>query len=466
MIMLRTRIRPSLLNGLLSGLLSLFAAACTTVGPDYQRPALELDPQYAESRTASLEQDVTTSAWWTQYNDPVLNALVNDGLRQNLDIALATERIAQARASLQGYVRTNPSGSAGYDVTRSGGNATATTTSRSTSLSGSLVLDLFGGRQREREAAAAQLQGAIDDVGTARLAYLSELIGAYIEARYYQYAGKLTRESIASRGQTLAITRRLRATGNGTELDVQQVNALLFSARADLPDLQASYLAQVYTIATLLNQSAQAVTQRLQGADSSISLPGLNLEVPTNTGIPADLVRNRPDVRSAEQNLVASTASVGVATADMLPSVTLSGSIVSADTLSWQFGPAINLPVFNQPQLAAQRRVAVSQARQAEITWRQTILDAVRDVQTANSAWLRDKSKVDNLGNAVKAYERSLALASQTYRAGITDLLNVLDTDRSLASARIAYANALRAMAVNWATLQVALGAGSAATAD
>lgn len=183
--------------------------------------------------------------------------------------------------------------------------------------------------------------------------------------------------------------------------------------------------------------------------------------VSSETGIPADLVRNRPDVRSAEQALIAATANVGVATADMLPSIELSGSISDGSSQSWSFGPTISLPIFNQALLSAQRDVAISEAKQAEITWRQSILDAIQDVQSANSTWKRDREKVEFLKRSMESYSRSLDLSLETYEAGVTNLLDLLDTDRSLASARIQFANALRAMSINWASLQIALGAGA-----
>ena len=150
----------------------------------------------------------------------------------------------------------------------------------------------------------------------------------------------------------------------------------------------------------------------------------------------------------------------------MLPSIELTGSITDFGTGSWSFGPTLTLPVFNQGALAAERDVKISEAKQAEITWRQTVLSAVEDVQAANSAWLRDRDKVRLLQQSMNAYQRALNLSMQTYEAGVTTLLDLLVTDRSLASVRLDFADALRTMSVDWATLQVSLGAGAAATAD
>ncbi len=437
-------------------------AGCAMVGPDYNPPAINMENRYAESSINTSIGDIAQKSWWEDFEDRMLNRLVVEGLSQNLDIAAAAERIIASRATLRGKgINSVLSGDLEYSYNESGGENLRTSTKGSTGLSGYIILDLFGGVRRERQAAAAQLQAAIDDIETARLAYLSELIGAYINARYYQYSIKLTERSIATRKKTLIITQKQQAVGNGTEMDTEQVKALLYAAQANIPDLEASYYAQIYAMATLLNRPSAELIGLMNRGWKKMKLLGLDLEVEYDTGIPADLLRSRPDVRSAEQALIAATAEIGVATANMLPSITLSGSITASGTNTWSFGPSISLPVFNQGSLRASRDVAISEAKQAEITWRQTVLDAVEDVQAANSAWLRDREKVKLLRQSMESYERAFELSLEAYEAGVTTLLDLLDTDRSLASARLDFADALREMSVDWATLQVSLGAGA-----
>lgn len=443
---------------------AILFAGCALVGPDYQPPAMTMGEIYLDSGISQSLGDIAAKRWWEGFDDPVLNDLVAKGLAQNLDIGLAIERITAARATLRGRgINDAISGDLSYSSTRTGSDTTATQSTTTTSLSSDIIIDLFGGIRRAQQAAAAQLHAAIDDVETARLAYLSELIGAYIDARYYQYSIKLTQRSIETRKKTLAITQKQHAVGAGTELDIEQVKALLYAAQADIPDMEASYLSKIYTIATLLNEPAAELVKIIDESQKGMALLGLNLKTEYDTGIPADLLRNRPDVRSAEQDLIAATAEIGVAIANMLPSISLSGSITDFKTTSWSFGPTITLPIFNQGALAAERDLAVSEAKQAEITWRQTVLDAVQDVQSANSAWLRDRDKVKFLKQSVESYQRSLDLSLETYEAGVMTLLDLLDTDRSLAAARIDFADSLRDMSTNWATLQVALGAGAKA---
>ncbi|MDB6453607.1 efflux transporter outer membrane subunit [Falsirhodobacter sp. 20TX0035] len=436
-------------------LLMLSTAGCA-VGPDYKAPEIRLASTFAESSAGPIGE-VASRRWWTRYSDPVLNDLVARGLGQNLDLAASNERIAAANAALrQTGLSAAVDGSATFSSDRSGSDLQPITTQSGTTLNAQFVIDLFGGVRRARQAALANLGAAQADVGVTRLAYLSSILGAYIDARYYQNALELTRKTIASRQRTLEITQNQRASGAATELDEVQVQALLDSARADLPGLEANFLANVYAMATLLAEPAQPLVARMQR--------GAPQPYPRDTGgigIPADLVRNRPDVRQAERQFAQAVAQVGVATAQLYPSVTLSGSVSEGGSNGWSFGPSIAQAILNQPQLRAAREEAASEARQSEIAWRQSVLDAVEDVQSANSTFRRDGRRVALLNRSVNSYQRALDLSQQNFEAGALSLLDLLDTDRSLASARLSLASALRDQAVDWATLQIALGAGA-----
>ncbi|MEI4488454.1 efflux transporter outer membrane subunit [Frigidibacter sp. MR17.14] len=437
-------------------LLTLLATTACAIGPDYKAPSMALTQTFAEGSAGPIGE-VAARRWWTAYNDPLLTGLVDRGLAQNLDIVGARERITAARAALgQTGLAAAVDGSASRSRSRAGSDTVAAGTTYSSSLDASVVIDLFGGIRRGREAAAASLQGAEFDEGTTRLAYLTAILGAYLDARYYQEALALTRQTISSREETLRITGNQRELGSATELDQAQVQALLDDARADLPGLEANFLANVYAIATLLAEPAQPLVDRMQrGAAQPRPRGGIA------TGIPAELLRNRPDVRSDERALAQAVANVGVATASLLPSVTLSGSVTEGGTGAWSFGPSITQSILGLPALARTREQAKSEARQAEITWRSTVLSAVEDVQSANAAWRRSGRTVALLGQSVTSYDRALTLGRSTYEQGALSLLDLLDSDRSLASARLSLASAVRDQAVDYATLQIALGAGA-----
>jgi multidrug efflux system outer membrane protein len=322
-----------------------------------------------------------------------------------------------------------------------------------------LVVDLFGGIKRQRESASASLTAAKAEAETVRLAWLAELLSAYSNARFYQEVMALTRTTINTRDETVAITRSQFEAGAATEYEVAEAQALLSTARASLPQYAALYDANIYAIATLLNEPAGPIVAQMQKGAPQLRTPSN-----VRAGVPADLLRNRPDVRSAEADLAAAMANVGVAEAALYPSLSLTGTVGRSDTAnSWGFGPQFALPVFNQGALRANRDAKISTAKQAEITWRASVNKAVEDVQVAQSNLSRYRQRASLLRTAAEDYGRALTLAQQNYRNGAITLLNLLETDRNTASARISAASAVNDAAQAWATLKIATGAGAAA---
>ncbi|HAC50630.1 MAG TPA: RND transporter, partial [Sulfitobacter sp.] len=426
-----------------------------------QRPEVAMETRFVGGNAEQIGA-VATQQWWLNYKDSNLTSLVTRGLAQNLDVIAAGERIRQAQAELRTTgVNAAADGSLTGSVTTSGGDGTnGTSTVESGTLGASLVIDLFGGIRREREAAVASLTAARAEEETVRLAWLAELIAAYSDARYYQEAMALTRTAIATREETVSITRSQFNAGAATEYEVAEARALLSTARADLPQFAALFDANVYAIATLLNEPAGPIKAQMQKGAPQLSSPG-----GARTGVPADLLRNRPDVRSAEADLAAAVANVGVAEAALYPALSLSGTVGRTDaTDAWSFGPQLSLPVFNQGLLKASRDAQLSVARQAEIAWRASINEAVEDVQVAQSNLSRARQRAQLLRTAASDYSRALSLAQENYRNGAITLLNLLETDRNTNAARISAASATNEAAQAWATLKIATGAGAAVT--
>jgi len=440
--------------------LGLLVAGCA-VGTDYQRPEVAMETRFVGGNAEQIGA-VATQQWWLNYKDSNLTSLVTRGLAQNLDVIAAGERIRQAQAELRTTgVNAAADGSLTGSVTTSGGDGTnGTSTVESGTLGASLVIDLFGGIRREREAAVASLTAARAEEETVRLAWLAELIAAYSDARYYQEAMALTRTAIATREETVSITQSQFNAGAATEYEVAEARALLSTARADLPQFAALFDANVYAIATLLNEPAGPIKAQMQKGAPQLSSPG-----GARTGVPADLLRNRPDVRSAEADLAAAVANVGVAEAALYPALSLSGTVGRTDaTDAWSFGPQLSLPVFNQGLLKASRDAQLSVARQAEIAWRASINEAVEDVQVAQSNLSRARQRAQLLRTAASDYSRALTLAQENYRNGAITLLNLLETDRNTNASRISAASATNEAAQAWATLKIATGAGAAVT--
>ena len=302
--------------------------------------------------------------------------------------------------------------------------------------------------------------------GIARLAYLSDLATTYIEARYNQEAYALQQQSLASRRETLKLTEDIKAAGAASSLDVVQAEGLVNTTLAELPGYQTGFNQAANHIATLLALPATSVTAELRKGAAQ-PWPRYN----TKIGIPADLIRNRPDVRRAERQLAAATASIGVAEAQLYPSLTLSGSIdgsrIIASTATgglsnWSFGPSLNLPIFNGGRLRANVDIAKSSAQQQYLAWKQVVLNGVEEVENALVSLRNNYETVAALRKVVDSSERALGLARESYKGGATSLLDVLDAERSLAASRVSLAASIRNLANSYVSLNVAIGGGSA----
>lgn len=435
--------------------LPLVLAGCTA-GSDYRSPDIALPAAFHGSAGEAPVGDVAEHRWWQEFNDPLLTELVEAGLSQNLSIQLALARVAEAQAAARATgLPALTDGSLSGAITRMGGDAQPTATSRTAGFSPLLILDLFGAERRSREQALAQLQAAELDVGTARLAFVSALVSSYLDLRYYQEALALSRESLALRRETLSLVEQQRNAGTATDLSVAQARAALDEAEAQIPGLEQGFYASAYAIATLIGRPAQEIMPQLERGRAQ-PLP----QGSSSGGVPADLLRNRPDIRSAERSLAAAVAALGVAEARFYPSVTLSGTITAADATSWSFGPAIQLPVLNRAVLSANRDQAMARVRQADLTWRSAVLSAVEEVQAAQSALARNRRALVARQQATESSARLVELSRQTWENGATTLLDFLESQRSLASSQLSLAGARRDMAASWASLQVAAGRG------
>jgi multidrug efflux system outer membrane protein len=455
--------------------LSLLLLSGCVVGPDYKAPETALPAKFSESRAQQAE-NITLNPWWESFRDRRLNDLVHEGMGENLSVLQALERITAAREnvtiagagglpSLVGTGGATASGQDGSYLRRTTTNDSASSRTLSAGLDASWLLDFFGQYRRSREAANASLDAAYNDVNVARLAYLSDLVASYVDARYYQEALALSRKNLTSRRETLKLTTDIKEAGAASNLEVLQAEGLVNQTLADLPGLETGFHQAANHIATLLGVPATTVTGSLIKG-SAQPMP----RYATRTGIPADLIRNRPDIRAAERRLQAATASIGIAEAQLYPSIELGGTIGASRTFSsaatgnltsWSFGPTLALPIFNGGALKAQVKVARSEADEQYLVWKQTVLGAIEEVENAQTALHRDSQTVAALRKVVQSYEQALSLARESYRGGASTVLDVLDAERNVASARLSLASAIRQLARNYVALNVAIGGGA-----
>lgn len=395
---------------------------------------------------------VTQTNWWVSFKDPVLDQLIAQGLANNVSIAVAEGRVREAEALAR---------AAGNPLTGDG----SVTAQRRNIGSGdnvtglSLGIDLFGTGSKG-QAALARLQAAHYGVQDARLSLLSALAQSYVDLRYFQESIALQQKDLASRRETLSDIDTLLQSGAAIQLDRLRAEALVAETEARIPQLNANAARQRNQIATLLGVPAGSLGINL-GYTGRQPVPSKAIAA----GVPADLVRRRPDIRQAEQLYEAAVADVGVAVAARYPSLNLTGTIVapvdSAFSTSQGLSTGLSLPIFNQPTLAAEADAAQARADQAYLQWRGVVLSAVEDVETALAeiAGARlaatSERKVVDLNTEALSQSRKL-LAS----GGDITVLDLLDTERSISEARAALALNRRDHANFVIALYVALGLG------
>ena len=448
----------------------LLLSGCV-VGPDHKAPEIALPGKFAEAGKTS-NGDVSQVAWWTAFNDSRLNGYVNQGIGQNLDILQALERITSAEANVTvAGAGALPSLDLSAASTTTGTRTNPGSFSRTTVTAGtadaSWFLDLFGLYRRSKESALASLDAAYASEDVARLSFLSQIAAAYIDVRYYQERIAIARRNLDSRRETLSLTKLQLDAGAASRLDVVQSEGLVNSTIAEIPGLETSFRGAAHRVATLLAMPASSLVPELQkGARQPVA------RFSTKAGVPADLIRNRPDIRAAERQLASAVAEIGVAEAQLYPAITLGGSIsprynaltpgLDSRALTWSFGPQLSLPIFDGGRLRGNVKIAESSARGQYLAWKQTVLNAVEEVENALAAVARDSRTVSALQATVKSYEEALQLGTASYRDGASSLLDVLDAQREVSTAQSNLAAAVRQMAQDYVSLNVAIGGGYA----
>ena len=438
--------------------MTIALSACSLSEP-YTPPEAALPAQFSEGGGDSIA-NVAEVRWWEALRDRQLDGFVSRGLAQNLDIQAATERFNAAAAVAQGTGIAVGGGLNASGGVRGGSNDPEEEFAAGT-VSVSWLADFFGLLSGQREVAAAELEAAGYGVEQTRLAFLAELSTAYVNARFFQNDLELTRQNLASRRTTLDLTQRLVDASVATTVDLQLARGLVDETRAQIPRQEAQFRIQSHRIATLLGAPASSlVPQMSRGAPQPIPRRIYS------SGVPADLLRNRPDIRIAERRLAAAVARIGVARADLYPSISLTGRITgeaggaSLDETTWSFGPIVNLPIFGRRALEARVTEREALAREALAIWKNTVLRGVEEVENALVSLNRSRQTAEAEQRAVETLEEALRLAQESYSRGERSVLDVLDAERRVGAARSRFAQAQRQLAIDFISLNVAIGSG------
>jgi NodT family efflux transporter outer membrane factor (OMF) lipoprotein len=447
---------------------------CAAVGPDYMAPDTSMPQAWHTPEKSGLVGEPLNkgalACWWSILQDPVLTNLIESAVAENLGLKEARARVREARA------RRAISETYRFPTIDAGGSAR---TSRSSEETGSgsqrelyaagfdaaWELDVFGGEKRAVEAAGADLQASEEDLRDVLVSLLAEVALNYVELRSFQTRLSVAEANLDAQKETYNITRWRRQAGLTTQLDVEQAKYSLEQTRAQIPGLETGLAQAKNRLAVLIGQHPGSLRNTLAERKP---IPVTPLEVAV--GVPADILRRRPDIRRAERRLAAQTAQIGVATADLYPRFSLFGSIglealslgnlFSLGSRTHGMGATIAWPLFDAGAIRSNIEVQSALQQQALIRYEAAILKALEDVENALIAYAKEQRRRQSLIEATEAARRAVDLAQKQYSSGLIEFGNVLIAQRSLLSLQDQLAVSEGGVTSNLIALYKSLGGG------
>jgi NodT family efflux transporter outer membrane factor (OMF) lipoprotein len=454
-------------------------AACAAVGPDYVQPEAPVPEAWEPAPGAGLEATrYELVEWWGVFEDPVLKQLVEIAHAQNYTLELAGLRVLESRAQLGiaigtqypqqqvlagGVTRISPSANAGQ----------GDTSFNQYDLGGALAweMDFWGKFRRGIETADAAMLASVADYDEAMVLVTAQVVTTYVTIRILEEQLRIAHENLKLQQRSYDIAEVLYRQGQDSELDVQQAKALLLGTKATVPQLETQLSLSENALNTLLGQN--------NGFVENLIVPGPIPHVPEQiaVGIPADLLRRRPDIRQAELQAVAQNAQVGVATADLYPSIAISGSLgvvsisrevgggggsnlFTSDSVSYTAGTSFTWPVLNYGRIRNNIRVQDARLQQALVAYQQSVLEAAQEVDDAMVSLSGAQAEEAILVEAVEAARRSNDLSMLQYKEGFSGYQRVLDAQKSLFSQQNRYATTQGQAVQSLVALYKALGGG------
>jgi len=426
----------------------IFVAGCT-VGPDYTRPKLELPERWKQQQQKTADSaPVELKDWWTTLNDPVLEGLIEQSAGANLDLREAWFRIEESRALRDfssGRYAPQVDAAASYLRSRDTRNAAASIpgvsddqiNSHSAGFDSAWEIDLFGGIKRSVESSQAALEASVDNYHDVMITLYAEVARNYVEMRAIQSRLRYAQQNIDSQRETLKLTEDRFNAGITPELDVTQAKLNLANTESEVPSLRLAEIQAINRIAVLLGQFPQSFKGQLRAVSP---IPTPSEQIPA--GLPADLLRRRPDIRRAERELAAQTAGIGVATADLYPSFSLTGTfhlkaespsdMTNMSSRAYSFGPGLKWNIFSGNRVRNNIKIAEARTEQAAVRYERAVLGAVEEVEAALTAYMQEHERRDALDRSTAASQKAVELVESLYRNELTDFQNVLDMQRTL----------------------------------
>ncbi|MBU4563128.1 MAG: efflux transporter outer membrane subunit [Desulfarculus sp.] len=435
--------------------LCLSLAGCVTVGPDYKQPSTPkadvsgiADSAAQQGRRASISKQDLVS-WWTVFNDPTLSKLIQEALKGNLDVREARAKVREARAQLtisRAGLFPSVDATGSYQQTRAitGYNANdeairAENTYYNAGFDASWEIDIFGGTRRGVEAAKADIESEQASLESVWVSMAGEVAQTYVSIRSYQQRIKVAEDNLKAQADTLDILQARYKAGLSDELDVQQARYNLESSRSTIPSLKSGLESYINALAVLVGKMPGTLQKRLAKTGD---IPQAPFKVVLK--IPADTLRQRPDIRMAERALAAQTARIGEATAELYPKFYLTGSIglesmkssklFNAESNVWSILPSVTWPIFKAGSIRANIEVQNAKQEQLAAQYDKAVLVAVKEIRNSLTAFNQEQDRLAALTAAVDAAQKAADIAQDKYRQGLVNFNNVLDAQRSLFS--------------------------------
>ncbi len=455
----------------------LLTGGCT-VGPDYSPPHSAAPSGWAgvaETSTAQTAVPTTGPAeltlWWKQFDDPMLTQLVEDALKANLNVKLAVASLRRARAA-QGVAVAAlwPTLGASAEYMRE----TAASVNGTKDLAQSFYqagfdagweIDVFGGQRRNIESAKANTSAAVENIRDVQVTIAAEVALDYIQLRGYQQQIAVARNNLKAMQNTASIVRQKATPGFNSELDIANADANVATTEAQIPGLETSARQAIYALSVLLAKPPAYLLEQLAPTGN---IPGVPEQIPA--GLPSDLLRRRADIRQAEEQLHSATAQIGVATAELFPKFSLTGTLgVQTSQLSmlvsnggriYSGGPSVTWNIFQGGAIVSNIHLQEALRDQAFITYQQIVLSAFQDVENALVAFNKEQQHYKSLKDSVAANTKAVDLSLKLYSGGLIEFLNVLVAETSLYNAQNALAQSNSNIAADLIALYKALGGG------
>lgn len=435
-----------------------------TLGPDFKRADADVPENFLPGTLAATGAPLRPS-WWEDFHDPLLTALVLEAQEGSLSVRQAVQRVAQSRAArMEARAEFLPDATGTGELARSRNYAPdGTATKLDASVQLALAVDVFGGLRRSLEAAGADLEAAGISLADARASLAVEVANGYVDLRLAQEKLRIALENVAVQRDTVRVIQARADAGAVAMLDLHAARAQMETTQASVPSAEAEVVAAIRGLEALAGRNPGMFDARLSPAGPIPELRSLP------SAVPSDLLRRRPDVRKAEAEHHAATARIGVAQAALFPSFSLvgSGAVTSSDFVSWSdamkslgVGPMASWNIFSFGRNKAMVAQARAAAAEAALVYRETVLEALHDVETSWSAYEKESRREDGLRAARDHQRQALRLSRDLYAGGKGDYLDVLTAQASSLSAETEYASHRAAMAKDAVSLVRALGGG------